>query len=80
MGVKRTPATSRDTAPGRLDANDGPSPIPGRVCRLAGVDDLDLLTYSGHTSVASLAPYARVSAEALRRWQERHDPADRHRR
>ncbi|HMH94172.1 MAG TPA: site-specific integrase [Streptosporangiaceae bacterium] len=36
-----------------------------------------LLARSGHTSVASLARYARVSAEALARWQEEHDPARR---
>jgi hypothetical protein len=38
-----------------------------------------LLTYSGHTSVASLARYARVSPEALARWQQDRDPAT-HRR
>jgi len=32
---------------------------------------------SGHTSVASVAKYARPSAEALARWQERNDPARR---
>ena len=36
-----------------------------------------LLAKSGHTSVASLARYARPSAEALARWQERNDPARR---
>jgi integrase/recombinase XerC/integrase/recombinase XerD len=36
-----------------------------------------LMAKSGHTSVASLARYARVSAEALARWQEEHDPARR---
>jgi integrase/recombinase XerC/integrase/recombinase XerD len=36
-----------------------------------------LMSKSGHTSVASLARYARVSAEALARWQEEHDPARR---
>ncbi|MCG5213284.1 hypothetical protein [Streptosporangium sp. KLBMP 9127] len=35
--------------------------------------------YSGHTSVASLARYARVSAEALARWQAGRDPAARKR-
>ena len=30
---------------------------------------------SGHTSVASLARYARPSAEALARWQEWNDRA-----
>ena len=34
-----------------------------------------LMAKSGHTSVASLARYARPSAEALGRWQEQHDPA-----
>lgn len=36
-----------------------------------------LMAKSGHTSVASLARYARPSAEALQRWQEQHDPARR---
>jgi site-specific recombinase XerD len=44
-----------------------------------GANTSTLLTYSGHTSVASLAPYARVSAEALARWQARRDPANRRR-
>jgi integrase len=38
---------------------------------------LMLMAKSGHTSVASLATYARPSAEALARWQERNDPARR---
>jgi integrase len=36
-----------------------------------------LMAKSGHTSVASLARYARPSAEALAKWQERNDPARR---
>jgi integrase/recombinase XerC/integrase/recombinase XerD len=36
-----------------------------------------LMAKSGHTSVASLARYARPSAEALAHWQERNDPARR---
>lgn len=36
-----------------------------------------LMAKSGHTSVASLARYARPSAEALQRWQEKNDPARR---
>ncbi|MGH3233646.1 MAG: tyrosine-type recombinase/integrase, partial [Streptosporangiaceae bacterium] len=36
-----------------------------------------LMAKSGHTSVASVARYARPSAEALARWQERNDPARR---
>jgi integrase len=36
-----------------------------------------LMAKSGHTSVASLARYARPSAEALARWQEVNDPARR---
>lgn len=36
-----------------------------------------LMAKSGHTSVASLARYARPSAEALQRWQEQNDPARR---
>ncbi len=36
-----------------------------------------LMTKSGHTSVTSLARYARPSAEALARWQAQRDPARR---
>lgn len=36
-----------------------------------------LMALSGHTSVRSLAKYARVSAEALGRWQAERDPAGR---
>jgi integrase/recombinase XerC/integrase/recombinase XerD len=36
-----------------------------------------LMALSGHTSVRSLAKYARVSAEALGRWQAERDPAAR---
>jgi integrase/recombinase XerC/integrase/recombinase XerD len=36
-----------------------------------------LMAKSGHTSVASLARYARPSAEALARWQAQRDPARR---
>ena len=36
-----------------------------------------LMAKSGQTSVVSLARYARPSAEALARWQERNDPARR---
>jgi integrase len=45
----------------------------------AGANTATLLAYSGHTSVASLARYARVSPEALARWQPRRDPAARRR-
>ena len=45
----------------------------------AGANTATLLAYSGHTSVASLARYARVSPEALGRWQARRDPARRRR-
>ena len=43
----------------------------------AGASTPMLLAKSGHTSVASLARYARPPAEALARWQERNDPARR---
>ncbi len=36
-----------------------------------------LMALSGHTSVRSLAKYARISAEALARWQAERDPARR---
>jgi hypothetical protein len=36
-----------------------------------------LMARSGHTSVRSLAKYARVSAEALARHQAERDPARR---
>ena len=39
-----------------------------------------LMSYSGHESVRSLAKYARVSAEALSRWQAQRDPSSRRRR
>ncbi|MEU4546894.1 hypothetical protein [Nonomuraea dietziae] len=42
-----------------------------------GANTSTLLAYSGHTSVTSLARYARVSPEALARWQEGRDPASR---
>jgi integrase len=42
-----------------------------------GANTSTLLSFSGHTSVASLARYARVSPEALRRWQQQRDPATR---
>jgi integrase len=43
----------------------------------AGASTPMLMAKSGHTSVASLARYARPSAEALARWQEGNDPARR---
>jgi integrase/recombinase XerC/integrase/recombinase XerD len=43
----------------------------------AGANTSTLLAYSGHTSIASLARYARVSPEALGRWQAGRDPASR---
>ncbi|RCG28714.1 site-specific integrase [Sphaerisporangium album] len=42
-----------------------------------GANTSTLLAYSGYTSVASLARYARVSSEALARWQAGRDPAAR---
>jgi integrase/recombinase XerC/integrase/recombinase XerD len=39
-----------------------------------GANTSTLLAYSGHTNVASLARYARVSPEALTRWQAHRDP------
>lgn len=44
-----------------------------------GANTSTLLSFSGHTSVASLARYARVSPEALGRWQQQRDPATRRR-
>jgi len=44
-----------------------------------GANTAVLLSYSGHASVASLARYARVSAEALAAWQSQRDPATRKR-
>lgn len=43
----------------------------------AGANTSTLLSYSGHTSVASLARYTRVSPDALARWQNDRDPARR---
>lgn len=36
-----------------------------------------LMAYSGHTSVSSVAKYARISAERLGAWQAERDPAAR---
>jgi integrase/recombinase XerC/integrase/recombinase XerD len=44
-----------------------------------GANTATLLAYSGHTSVTSLARYARVSPEALARWQQGRDRARRRR-
>ena len=43
----------------------------------AGASTPMLMAKSGHTSVSSLARYARPSAEALARWREGNDPARR---
>jgi integrase len=43
----------------------------------AGANTSTLLAFSGHTSVTSLARYARVSPEALQAWQQQRDPARR---
>jgi integrase len=43
----------------------------------AGANTATLLAYSGHSSVASLARYARVPPEALARWQHARDPSRR---
>jgi integrase len=45
----------------------------------AGANTATLLAYSGHTSVASVARYGRVSPAALARWQARRDPTARRR-
>ncbi|WP_162795127.1 phage integrase family protein [Nonomuraea lactucae] len=42
-----------------------------------GANTSTLLAYSGPTSVASLARYARVSGEALACWRAGRDPAAR---
>ena len=44
-----------------------------------GANTSTLLAYSGHTSIASLARYTRLSPEALARWQQARDPATRRR-
>lgn len=43
----------------------------------AGASTPMLMALSGHTSVRSLAKYARVPAEALGKWQAERDPAAR---
>ncbi|CAA9392683.1 MAG: hypothetical protein AVDCRST_MAG66-1107 [uncultured Pseudonocardia sp.] len=40
-----------------------------------GANTSTMLSYSGHTAVASLSRYTRVSADALARWQSDRDPA-----
>ncbi|WP_245556317.1 hypothetical protein [Actinopolyspora mortivallis] len=42
-----------------------------------GTNTSTLLAFSGHTSVASLTRYPKVSPEALARWQQKRDPATR---
>jgi integrase len=42
-----------------------------------GANTSTLLAYSGHTSIASLARYTRLSPEALAHWQQARDPATR---
>jgi integrase len=42
-----------------------------------GANTSTLMAYSGHTSVRSLVRYARVSPEALARWQAERDPVRR---
>ncbi|MGH3810956.1 MAG: hypothetical protein ACRDUV_00680 [Pseudonocardiaceae bacterium] len=49
--------------------------LVAKVRRKGGANISTLLAFFGHTSVASLAPYARVSPEALARWQQARDPA-----
>lgn len=44
-----------------------------------GANTSTLLPYPGHTSVASLARYARVFPDALARWKQARDPARRRR-
>jgi integrase len=44
-----------------------------------GANTSTLLSYSGHTSITSLARYARVSPEALAHWQQQRDGATRRR-
>jgi site-specific recombinase XerD len=44
-----------------------------------GANTSALLSYSGHTSIASLARYARVSPDALARWQQQRDTTTRRR-
>lgn len=43
----------------------------------SGANTATQLALSGHSSVASLAKYARVSREALTRWQQARDPTTR---
>ncbi|MFV9458055.1 tyrosine-type recombinase/integrase [Rhodococcus sp. NM-2] len=45
----------------------------------AGASTPMLMKLSGHTSVRSLAKYAKVSVEGLARWQAENDPAARRR-
>ena len=60
---------------GKRAMTAGRTPMPADA--EAGASTPMLMAKSGHASVASLARYARPSAEALARWQERHDPARR---
>lgn len=51
--------------------------VPGIHDAENGASTPMLMAKSDHTSVVSLARYARLSAEALQRWQEQNDPARR---
>jgi integrase/recombinase XerC/integrase/recombinase XerD len=59
--------------------SDGKTPHQLRHSKLTSSEDGTstpmLLALSGHTSVRSLARYARVSAEALQRHQAERDPS-----
>ena len=65
--------------PGDLDPATGRARLSYRQAAEAGANTATLLASSGHTSIASLARYARVSPAALARWQARRDPAARRR-
>ena len=67
------------TDPGVLEAAEGWTLHQLRHSALTraaenGANTGTLLAYSGHSSVASLARYTRVSPDALARWQAGRDP------
>ncbi|MEW1838541.1 hypothetical protein AB0392_11355 [Nonomuraea angiospora] len=75
-------AAAREQISGRLLGCSPGHEAHGPVRGVAedSVDTSTLLAYSGHTSIASLARYARVSPEALARWRQARDPATRRRK
>ena len=72
VGQPGPPAARVDVTRRQLDAGAPASEEHGPGLPALQPSTPMLMAKSGHTSVASLARYARPSAEALARWQERN--------